>query len=139
MTPGSLTRIERLNYLIGGLLVIAGALSQPQSRALGVAVGVLLTSLNFALLRRVVTKMTDQAAAGGDSSRGALLILPKMLGLMVAVVLSLWLLPIDPMAFALGYSVFVVSIFVEVILAAVLPAPAPAAEPPPDGSEESVS
>jgi hypothetical protein len=132
MTPGSLVRIERLNYALGGVLVIAGALTQPQPRALGVAVGVLLTCLNFALLRRVVTKMTDQAAKGGDSSRGALLILPKMLGLMVAVVLSLWLLPIDPMAFAIGYSVFVASIFIEVILAAILPAPAPSPASEPD-------
>jgi hypothetical protein len=132
VTPGSLTRIERLNYGLGGVLVIAAALTQSQPRALGVAVGVLLTSLNFALLSRVVGKMTKQAATGGDSSRGAMLILPKMLGLMIAVVLSLAFLPIDPMAFAIGYSVFVASIFVEVILAAVLPAPAPSPSTEPD-------
>ncbi|MCA9679396.1 MAG: ATP synthase subunit I [Planctomycetes bacterium] len=123
MTAGSLRRIERLNYLFGGVLVIAAALTRVRSEALGVAIGVFLTSLNFFLLRRLVFRVTSEAARG-DSTRGALLILPKMLGLMAAVVLSLWLLPISPVAFAIGYSVFVASIFVEVILAAVLPAPA---------------
>ena len=50
MTPGNLQRIERLNYLLGGVMVIASALTQPRSMALGIAVGVALTCLNFFLL-----------------------------------------------------------------------------------------
>lgn len=128
MTAGNLVRVERLNYLLGGVLVIAAALTQPQPVALGVAVGVALTCVNFFFLRRLITKWTDDAAKGKPTTGASMLVLPKMVGLMVAVVLCLWLLPINGVAFALGYSIFVVSIFVEIFLAAVLPEKAPKAE-----------
>ena len=121
MNAGNLRRVERLNYLIGGILVIAGAITQPQRVALGIAVGVALTCANFFVLRRLIQKWTSDAAEGRSSSTSSLLVLPKMIGLMVAVVLCLAFLPIEPVAFAIGYSVFVVSIFVESLLAAVLP------------------
>jgi len=130
MTAGNLGRIERLNYILGGLLVI-GAVLVTRSRpvALGVAVGVALTCLNFFLLKRLVTKWTSAAAANQPTSGSALLMLPKMMLLMALVVLSLAFLPIDAAAFALGFSVFVISIFVEIILSAVLPSPPPASDP----------
>jgi hypothetical protein len=131
VNAGNLQRVERLNYLLGGILVIAAALTQPRSMALGIAVGVALTCLNFFLLRKLVAKWTDEAAKG-ISSTSALLVLPKMIGLMGAVVLCLWLLPIQGIGFAIGYSVFVVSIFVEIILSAVLPGPS---APPHDSSD----
>jgi hypothetical protein len=121
VNAGNLRRVERLNYLIGGVLVIAAAVTQPQRIALGIAVGVALTCANFFVLRRLIQKWTSDAADGRSSSTSSLLVLPKMIGLMVAVVLCLAFLPIEPVAFAIGYSVFVVSIFVEIILAAVLP------------------
>jgi hypothetical protein len=128
VTAGNLRRIERLNYLLGGILVIAAALTQPQPVALGVAVGVALTCANFFVLRRLIQKWTSDAAAGRSTSKSGLLVLPKMVGLMVAVVLSLAYLPIHPIAFAVGYSIFVVSIFVEILLAAILPSPSPTPE-----------
>lgn len=126
MNLDSLVRIERLNYAIGGVLVIAGALTQPRSIALGVAVGVLLTCANFAMVRRIVYRATADAAAGKSSNR-MLLVLPKMTFLMAAVALSLWLLPINAAAFAAGYSIFIVSIIVESVLAALRPP----TDPPP--------
>jgi putative flippase GtrA len=122
----SMVRIERLNYAIGGVLVILGALTQPRSIALGAAVGVALTCLNFAMVRRLVFRSTRDAAQGRAGNR-MLLVLPKMLLLMAAVVLSLWLLPINAAAFAAGYSIFIVSIIVESIYAALQP---PSAPPP---------
>jgi ATP synthase I chain len=122
----SLVRIERLNYAIGGLLTIAAALTQPRSIALGIAVGVLLTCLNFALVRRIVHRATADASAGKSSNR-MMLVLPKMTLLMAAVALSLWLLPINAAAFAAGYSIFIVSIIVESVHAALRPP----TDPPP--------
>jgi hypothetical protein len=121
VNAGNLRRVERLNYLLGGILVIAAAVTRPQRESLGIAVGVALTCANFFVLRRLIQKWTSDAAEGRSSSTSSLLVLPKMIGLMVAVVLCLAFLPIEPVAFAIGYSVFVVSIFVEIILAAVLP------------------
>jgi hypothetical protein len=117
VTPGDkLRRVERLNYVIGGGLTIGAALSQPRDIALGIAVGVTLTCLNFFFLRRLVTRWTRDAAKGLPTSGSAALMVPKMIGLMAAVVLSLAFLPISAVAFAIGYSVFVASIFIEAVI-----------------------
>jgi hypothetical protein len=126
----SLARILRMTYAIGAVVVIAAVLSQPRDIALGVAVGVLLTSLNMLVLSKLVSKWTADAAAGG-SSRSSLLVLPKMIGLMVAVVVSLAVLPIDAIAFAFGYSVFIVAIMIEAVYSAFASAP----PPPTDGDD----
>ncbi len=120
MNTDSLIRIERLNYGLGGVLVIAAALTQSRAIALGVAVGVLLTCLNFAMVRRIVTRYTRDAAQG-KAGNHMLLVLPKMTFLLAAVALSLWLLPINAAAFAFGYSIFILSILLETVLSAVRP------------------
>jgi len=108
----SIRRIERLNYGIGAIVIAAGALTQPRDVALGLAVGALLTCANFFVLRKLVTKWTREAATrrGGNAS---LLMLPKMVGLMGAVVLALLILPVDVVAFTIGYSIFILSIIIE--------------------------
>lgn len=112
MATPSMVRIERLNYALGGVLVIAAALTQPQRIALGIAVGVALTCVNFLLLRKLVTKWTSDAAQG-KTGNAPMLMLPKMVGLMGAVALSILVLPIDPIAFVIGYSLFIVSIVID--------------------------
>ena len=47
--------------------------------------------------------------------------LPKMVGLMGAVAIAILLLPIDAIAFVIGYSIFLVSILIETIYSAVVP------------------
>ena len=118
MATPSMIRIERLNYGLGGVLVIAAALTQTRPVALGIAVGVALTCLNFFVLRKLITKWTSQAAKG-QSSNAPLLMLPKMVGLMGAVAVAVLFLPIDVIAFTVGYSIFIISIVVETIYSAV--------------------
>lgn len=108
----SILRIERLNYGIGAVVVAAAALTQPRDIALGIAVGVLLTCINFFVLRKLVVKWTREAASG-KGGNASLLVLPKMIGLMGAVALSLLFLPINAVAFTIGYSIFIISIIVE--------------------------
>ncbi len=112
MASPSIHRIERLNYAIAGIVVLVGAVTQPQRIVLGLMVGSALTCLNFYVLRRLVVKWTAEAASGkgGNSS---LLMLPKMIGLMGAVAVSVLLLPLDVVAFTIGYSIFIVSIVIE--------------------------
>ena len=110
----SIHRIERLNYFIGGALAIVGALTQPRAIALGVAVGVALTCANFFVLRKLVVKWTSDAAAG-RTGNAPYLMLPKMIGLMGLVALSILLLPIDVVAFTVGYSTFIISIVIETL------------------------
>jgi hypothetical protein len=137
MDAASLTRMERLNYLFGGILVIVTAVLTRRDQALGAAVGVALTCLNFAFLRRLVFRWTASVKAGDEQGgRRMFLILPKMIGLMAAVVLSLWLLPIDAIFFVIGYSVFILSIVTEGILGAVRPAPSEDPSAPTDPSSD---
>jgi len=118
---GSILRIERLNYILGGVLTIAAAITQPRDIALGIAIGVALTCLNFHVLRRLITKWTT-AAAKGEPSNAPMLMLPKMVGLMGAVALVILFLPVQPIAFIIGYSIFIVSIVIDTTFAALRPA-----------------
>lgn len=122
MIAGSIRRIERTSYVLGGVLVIGAALTQSRRVALGVAVGVALSCLNFAVLGRLVGRWTSEAAAG-EGGGGALLVLPKMVALMAAVVLALKYLPIDAAGLAVGFSVLFASILVDATLAALRPSP----------------
>lgn len=133
MTP-SILRIERINYALAGVLIILAALTQPQPVALGFAVGAALTCLNFFVLRKLVTKWTSDAAQG-KSSNAALLMLPKMVGLMGAVAVAVLILPIDVIAFTIGYSLFIVSIIIDTTYAALRPSPAHSPTEP-DRSDE---
>jgi hypothetical protein len=114
MTSPNLRRITRLNYAIGGILIIASAITQPREIALGVLVGVILTCVNFAIVSALVRKWTSEAAKGMPM-RSGMLVLPKMIGLMLAVVGALELLPIDAGAFAIGFSTFILSIMIEAV------------------------
>ena len=117
MATPSIHRIERLNYVIGGIGVIIGALTQPRTIALGLAVGIVLTCANFYVLRRLVAKWTAEAAAGRRPN-GQLLLLPKLMALMALVAVSILFLPIDPFAFVIGYSIFILSIVIDTFYAA---------------------
>ena len=105
-------RIERLNYGIGAILVAVAALTQPRSISLGIAVGVALTCVNFFVLRKLVVRWTRDAAAGRGGN-SALLMMPKMIGLMGAVALAILFLPINVVAFTIGYSIFIASIMID--------------------------
>jgi ATP synthase I chain len=126
MTSQSILRIERANYVIGGIAVIVAALTVPQRAALGVAMGVALTCLNFAALRWLVFKWTAAVKAGDERGGTRIyLILPKMVGMMAAVALIVLFLPINAVAFLIGYSIFLPSIVIGAVIDTVSPAPDP--------------
>ena len=102
----SILRIDRLNYGIGGVLTVAAAVTQPREIALGVAIGVALTCLNYNVLRRLISRWTA-AAAKGERSNAPMLMLPKMAILMGAVACAILFLPIDPIAFIVVYSILI--------------------------------
>jgi hypothetical protein len=122
MAGPSILRMERWNYGIGAVLVALAAITQPRSISLGVTVGVLLTCLNFFILRKLVVKWTAQAAEGKPGN-SQLLILPKMIGMMGAVAVIVLFLPINVIAFIIGYSIFMVSIVAETLYSAMRPQP----------------
>src|SRR5688572_14305057 len=111
MDPNSLARIERWNYLLGALVVALAALFAPRSVALGLTVGAAVTCVNFSLIRRLVTRMVARAAEQRNAT--ALLFIPKFTGLIVVVFLCIRYVPMSPVAFAVGLSMFLVSIAIE--------------------------
>jgi hypothetical protein len=119
MGSPSILRIERINYALGAVCVLVALLTQDRPAVLGVALGAVLTCLNFYVLRRLVVKWTADAAEG--RGRSAVLMLPKMVGLMAAVALIVMFLPIDVVAFTIGYSIFIVSIVAETIYTGMRP------------------
>lgn len=122
MASPSIQRIERLNYGIGAVVIAVAALTQAPAIALGLTVGVILTCANFFVLRKLVVKWTSDAAAGRTGS-APLLMLPKMVGLMGAVAVAILILPIDVVAFTIGYSIFLISIIVDTTYSALRPQP----------------
>lgn len=128
MASPSIHRIERLNYGISAVAILIALLTQPRNVTLGLAIGAGLTCLNFFVLRKLIVKWTAEAAAG-KGGNSAVLMLPKMIGLMGAVAAAVLFLPIDVIAFAVGYSIFIASIIVETTYTALRPAAAdPASE-----------
>ena len=125
----SMRRIERINYAIGAIVIAGAALTQPRHIALGLCVGILLTCANFFVLRKLVTKWTREAQTGNDRGNTALLMLPKMIGLMGAVAVAILVLPIDVVAFTIGYSIFLISIIVDTTYSALRPQPGQASPP----------
>ncbi|HET7501191.1 MAG TPA: ATP synthase subunit I [Kofleriaceae bacterium] len=129
MASPSILRIERLNYALGAVVIAVAALTQSMPVALGLAVGVILTCANFFVLRKLIVKWTSDAAAGRSGS-APLLMLPKMIGLMGAVAVAILLLPIDVVAFTVGYSIFLVSIIIDTTHAALRSQPDHGNQPP---------
>ena len=108
--------IERWN-LVCGLLVVAGAaLVRPRMPVVtGAALGAGLACINFHLLRRVVERISVAR------SKGLLVavVFGKTLILLGTVWLILEALPVDVVAFTIGLSVFLLSIFVTAVRFAV--------------------
>lgn len=128
MASPSILRIERLNYGLAAIATLVGLLTQSRSIALGLAVGAGLTCLNFFVLRKLIVKWTAEAASGKPGN-ASLLVLPKMVGMMGAVAAAVLLLPLDAIAFAIGYSIFILSILIETTYTALRPSAAdPASE-----------
>lgn len=131
MASPSIHRIERLNYGIGAVVTVAAIVSQNRAIALGVAVGVALTCLNFFALRKLIVKWTREAETG-NGGNAPLLVLPKMAGLMGLVAAAVLLLPMNVVAFTVGYSIFILSIVIEATYTALR---APESTPTADSSE----
>jgi len=119
MNAKALARIERMNYLLGGVAVAVSALVLARDQVLGLLVGAVLGSVNFTLLRRIVERWLKGAATGRGGS--GYFLVPKMGALLVAVFLALRFLPISPAYFAIGFSIFLVSIAIETVRSAAVP------------------
>lgn len=111
MNIDSLKRIETLNYGLGVALILVSFTLGSMYFTGGVSLGVLLTCLNFSIIRRLVSKLLNTPPQ--HQSRTAFIFLPKMTGLLILVALAILFLPISPIGIGIGFSVFILSIMVE--------------------------
>jgi hypothetical protein len=113
MDVSSLRSIERLNYMLGAILVAGAAILMSRPDVLGVLVGVALSCANFTLMRRMVQWWIS--AAPERRAPRTLMLLPKMLGMMLAVFLAVFFLPVSGIGVLIGFSVFLGSIAIETV------------------------
>lgn len=113
MDAKSLERIERLNYVFGAILIFVCIGLTSMRFSLGVSLGVVLTCVNFTIIRRLV----DKLLASHPDKRGptAFFFVPKMGGILAAVALAIYFLPISAIGLGIGFSIFILSITVESI------------------------
>src|SRR5215471_5148552 len=105
-----LARVERINLVLAALLTaLAGALWGGRG-AVAAAVGALLACADFWLLVRIGSRLVASARTGNPSRGLAFLLLGKTMALFALVFIAIAVLHLDAIPFALGFSVFVVSI-----------------------------
>jgi len=105
-----LARIERINLILAALLTaLAGALWGGRC-AIAAAVGALLACADFSLLVRIGSRLVASARTGSPSRGLVFLLLGKTMALFALVFIAIAVIHLDAAAFALGFSVFVVSI-----------------------------
>ncbi|HWN70977.1 MAG TPA: hypothetical protein VNM90_25215, partial [Haliangium sp.] len=96
---------------LGAILVAGAAILMSRADVLGVLVGVALSCANFTLMRRMVQWWIQTP----PERRGArtFVLLPKMTGMMLAVALAIFFLPVSAIGVLVGFSVFLGSIAIE--------------------------
>ncbi|RMH42475.1 MAG: hypothetical protein D6689_08045 [Deltaproteobacteria bacterium] len=116
MNPRTLARIERMNYALTAGAAVLGALVLDRPHAIGLTVGALVASVNFSVIRHLVGRLFDRRdAAAASRRRAAMLFIPKMAALMAVVFVAIHYLPLSAVAFAVGFSTFILSIAIESI------------------------
>ena len=105
-----LARIERINLILAALLTgLAGALWGVRG-AVAAGAGAALACADFWLLVRIGSRLVAGARAGYPSRGLSFLLLGKTMALFALVFIAIAVLHLDAIPFALGFSVFVVSI-----------------------------
>ncbi len=117
MNRGSASRIEILNYVLGGVASLAAIFVCSQPQVIGLLLGALLGALNFTAVKRIVAIQID-AQKSGEPARQTLLVIPKMLVLAAAMAACVFFLPSSVLSvpfLALGFSIFMISIAIETV------------------------
>jgi len=105
-----LARIERINLILAALVTgLAGAIWGVRG-AVAAGAGALLACADFWLLVRIGSRLVASARAGNPSRALSFLLLGKTFALFALVFIAIGVLHLDAIPFALGFSVFVVSI-----------------------------
>ena len=107
-------RIERVALLLVGLATLASLVFWDVRIVLGVGVGGALAALNFHALRRIMGAVFQAEGSSLQKQAFTGVLLAFKFGFLAACVFVIVkYAPIDPVAFMVGISVVVLSIFIE--------------------------
>jgi len=105
-----LARIERVNLILAVALTCLAGILWGTAGTLGAGVGALLACADFVLLGRLGARAVAQVRDGGSPWGLGLALIGKMIALFALVFVAIRVLHLAVVPFALGFSVFVVSI-----------------------------
>jgi hypothetical protein len=105
-----LARIERANLILAVALTTVAGLLWGRAGTLGAGAGALLACADFFVLGRLGARAIAQVRAGGSPWGLGLALVGKMTALFALVFIAIRVLRLAVAPFALGFSVFVVSI-----------------------------
>lgn len=111
--PVLLQRLRKLNVGVFLLFIVASLVSQSLADTGAVMVGGIVSLVNFELLLRINSSLLTPGANPGALAAKVLI---KFTGLLLLVAALLVALPVNPVAFAVGFSVIFVSIGVGGLL-----------------------
>jgi hypothetical protein len=106
-----LARIDRWNLVLGGILIVTCALVFDRSVLVGAAVGAVLSTVNFWAMHTLLRR--SMHAIGGRRALLQFLVVMKMGLFMGLIFLAMRTLDMNPAAFAVGISIFLISIAIE--------------------------
>jgi hypothetical protein len=106
----ALARIERANLILGVALTCIAGLLWGTAGTLGAGAGALIACLDFYVLGRLGARAVAQVRQGGSPWGLGLALIGKMTGLFTLVFIAIRVVRLSVIPFALGFSVFVVSI-----------------------------
>ncbi len=121
MVP-ALARIERTNVILGVVATAIAGLLWGGRGTLGAGVGALLACADFAILGRLGGRAIAAARNGASPWGLGLALIGKMAALFAAVFIAIRVARLAVVPFALGFSVFVVSILLVGLRAGALEA-----------------
>ncbi len=106
----TLARIERVNLILAVALTCVAGLHWGSAGTLGAGAGALIACADFFVLGRVGARAVAQVREGGSPWGLGFALIAKMTALFVVVFVAIRVIRLSVIPFALGFSVFVVSI-----------------------------
>jgi len=111
MGPQHLKAMEKWNLVFSVIGVVVAGLVFGQAAAVGLALGAAIACVNFSAIRRIWASLLTGSTERKQSMQ--MLFLVKMIALFAVVFVCIRFVPMSPVAFAVGISIFLLSIVVE--------------------------
>jgi hypothetical protein len=111
MGPEHLRAMEKWNLLLSGLAILVTALLFEREHVVGMALGALIACANFSAIRKIWEGLLSGSTERKQSMQ--MLFLLKMIALFAVVFVCIRFVPMSAAAFAIGISIFLLSIAVE--------------------------